>query len=144
MRMAGVKKIPFTLATPLGPVYQGEVDEIVLTTKEGEITILPHHVPLVSLLEIGHVLIKRNGEENYFAIDGGIVDVRHDGSVIVLSQRSENAREIDTERAERAMERAKKYMREAGEREKVDYRRLQYLLKKEENRIRVAKKGHRK
>ena len=137
-------KIPFTLTTPLGPVFQGDVDEIVLTTKEGEITILPHHVPLVSLLAIGHVLIRSDGEENYFAIDGVIVDVRHDGSVVVLSQRGEDAREIDIERAERAIERAKEYMKEQGKKEVKDYRRLQYILKKEENRIRVAKKGHRK
>ncbi len=138
------EKISFTLTTPLGPVFQGDVDEIVLTTKEGEITILPHHIPLVSLLTIGHVLVRSSGEENYFAIDGGIVDVRHDGSVVVLSQRGEDAREIDIERAERAMERAKEYMEEQGKKEVKEYRRLQYILKKEENRIRVAKMGHRK
>ena len=137
-------KVLFTLTTPLGSVFQGEVDEITLTTQEGEITILPHHIPLVSLLEVGHIRVKDGEEEHYFAIDGGIVDVRHDGSVVVLSQRSESAREIDIERAERAMERAKEYMSGEGKKEAKEYRRLQYILKKEENRIRVAKKGHRK
>jgi len=139
-----MEKIHFTLATLFGKVYEGDVDEITLSTKSGEISILPKHIPLISLLEIGYVIVREGEKEHHFAIDGGLVDVRPDHSVIVLSQRGENAKEIDLARAEKAMERAKKYMEEEGEKEPKDYRRLQYLLKKEENRIRVAKRGHRK
>ena len=54
-----MNKIDFTIATPERVVYQNEVDQITLNTKMGEITVLPSHVPLVSSLMPGEILIKK-------------------------------------------------------------------------------------
>ncbi len=142
---AGKEKLHFHLLTPSGPVIEEEVDQLTITTKAGEITILPRHIPLIASLKVGHAMVKKDGEEHYFAIDGGVLEVRKDGTVIVLSNRSEKASEIDVERAREAMERAKRYIEEFKEgKDHPEYARLQYLLAKEENRLRVARLGHRR
>ncbi len=136
-------KLQLTIATPSSTVYSDVVDQITLTTTSGEITILPRHIPLVSHLKTGHVMIKKDGKETYFAIDGGILEVRHNNSVVVLSDRSEHADEIDIQRAEEAIKKAEQYMENPKETAE-SYSNLQALLQKEQNRARIARKGHRK
>ncbi len=138
-----MSKIKLTIVTPSSTVYSDEVDQITVTTTSGEITVLPKHVPLISTLMTGHVMIKKGEKETFFAIDGGLLEVRKDNSVIVLSDRSEHADEIDLKRAEEAIKKAEKYMKNPKE-VGMDYRKLQAMMKKEENRARIARKGHRK
>jgi F-type H+-transporting ATPase subunit epsilon len=138
-----MSKLQLTIATPSRKIYSDEVEQITLTTTSGEITILPKHVPIISHLETGHVMVKKDGKETYFAIDGGILEVRHDNSVIVLSDKSERADEIDIERAEEAAKKAAEYMKNPEE-TGFDYTKLQAMMKREENRARIARKGHRK
>lgn len=138
-----MSKIKLTIATPSSTVYSDEVDQITVTTTSGEITVLPKHVPLISTLKTGHVMIKKEGKETFFAIDGGLLEVRKDSSVVVLSDRSEHIDDIDIERAETAAKKAEKYM-ENPEEVGMDYRTLQALMAKEQNRARLARKGHRK
>ncbi|MGB0925120.1 MAG: ATP synthase F1 subunit epsilon, partial [Minisyncoccia bacterium] len=120
-----------TIATPLHTVYTDEVDQITITTTSGEITVLPRHIPLVSPLKTGHVMVKKDGKETYFAIDGGILEVRHDQSVVVLSDRSEHADSIDIERAETAAQKAQDYMENPTDTE-MDHSQLQAVMAKEQ------------
>ena len=134
--------LQLTIATPLDTVYNDTVDQVTATTTSGEITILPQHVPLISGLKIGHIMIKKNGKETYFAVDGGLIEVRHDHSVVVLSDRSEHADDLDIARAEEAAKKAAEYMEnptEVGE----DYTKLQATMAKEQNRARIARRGGR-
>ncbi|MCD5389801.1 MAG: ATP synthase F1 subunit epsilon [Candidatus Pacebacteria bacterium] len=138
-----MSKLQLTITTPLETVYSESVDQITVTTTSGEITILPKHVPLISHLKTGHVMVKNGGNETYFAIDGGLLEVRHDNTVVILSDRSEHTDDIDIERAEEAAKKAAEYMKnpeEAG----TDYAKLQAMMAKEENRARLARRGHRK
>ena len=132
-----------TIATPLHTVYTDEVDQITITTTSGEITVLPRHIPLVSPLKTGHVMVKKDGKETYFAIDGGILEVRHDQSVVVLSDRSEHADSIDIERAETAAQKAQDYMENPTDTE-MDHSQLQAVMAKEQNRAKIARRGGRK
>ncbi len=135
--------LDLTIATPSGVIYQAQVEQVTVTTQSGEITILPQHIPLVSHLTLGHVMVRKNGKESYFAIDGGILEVRDGHSVIVLANSSERAEDIDYARAEEAMRKAENYMKNPTE-FGFDYHKLQEILRREENRMRIAKKGHRK
>lgn len=137
------KKLQLTITTPLDIVYQGQVDQVTVSTESGEITILSNHVPLISRLRIGHVLIKEAGKETYFAIEGGLIDVKEDNRVIVLSDRSEQADAIDVERAEEAAKKAAEYMKNPAE-TGMDYAKLQSLMSKEQNRAKIARRGGRK
>ena len=66
----------FTLTTPDGKLFQDEVDQVTLATSEGQITILPNHIPLVSVLVPGEAIIKKKNREVPLVIYGGFVEVR--------------------------------------------------------------------
>ena len=133
-------KLTFELTTPEKVVFQQEVDQVTLPTMDGEITILPHHIPLVTNLKSGEVRYKKQGQESHLAVSGGFGIVRADGSVVLLADTAEHAHEIDLARAEEARARAAKLMEEARNKEDVDYAALAVKLEKELNRLRVGNK----
>ncbi|MEK7170228.1 MAG: F0F1 ATP synthase subunit epsilon [Patescibacteria group bacterium] len=65
-------------------VYNDYVDSVTLPTKSGEITVLPHHVPLVSHLAKGTILAKFEGQQKPFEIDGGFMEVSGDSRLTIL------------------------------------------------------------
>lgn len=138
------KKIHLTITTPLRTVYENDVDQLTVTTSAGELTVLPDHVPLVVPLLVGQAMVKNDKKEIYHAIDGGILEVRHNNEVVILSDRSENATEIDIERAEAALKRAKESMENAKDNIEVDYQALERNIARELNRVKIAQKGQRK
>jgi F-type H+-transporting ATPase subunit epsilon len=131
------------LVTPAGPVFQGEVDMVVIPAVTGEIGILPHHAPLVALLGIGRLrALTAGGEWLNFAVSEGFVKVQFN-KVIVLADTAEQATKIDLDRVQRALERATKRLemyREGAvpQGEDVDPYRENLALKRAKNRIRVA------
>lgn len=130
----------FQIVTPERTIFSDEIDQISLMTEEGEITVLPHHIPLVTNLKSGEVRYKKQGQEFIIAISSGFGVVRDDGSVVVLADTAEHAHEIDLARAEEARARAAKLMEEARNQEDVDYAALAVKLEKELNRLRVGNK----
>lgn len=99
------------IITPERTVFSGEADSISLPTPQGEITILPHHIPLVSIVSPGSVLVRKGGEEQLFAISRGVIEV--EGSrVRVLADTAERAAELEEEAIERAKAQAEKLMTE--------------------------------
>lgn len=138
-----VKKINLTIATPVGEVYQGDVDQVSVTTEMGEITILPGHVALVAPLALGQAVVKDDENEIYHAIDGGILEVRQNHEVVILANRAEKSTDIDIERSEKAIERARQVMSE----ETLDrdaYVAIEKNIERGLNRVRLAQKGGRK
>jgi F-type H+-transporting ATPase subunit epsilon len=100
-------------------VYSDQVDEIIALGSEGELGILPHHAPLMTLLKPGEMILKKGGEEIYMAVSGGFLEVRPD-HVIVLADAAERAEEIDAARAEAARKRAQEHLAHvANEQEKA-------------------------
>lgn len=143
------KIIKLKILTPEKIVYQDEVLEITLPTESGEITILPHHAPLVSIVKTGEIRIKKqdNSEVIPFAISTGVVEIRTsnesektDTEVIILASQTESSSDIDIDRAQEAYKRAEKAMQESENLLDVDYAKLQAVLEKELNRINIAKK----
>ena len=111
----------FQIVTPEKTVSSDEIQQVSLPTPDGEITILPHHIPLVTILKPGELRYVKNKEEISLAVSGGFVEVRDDGSVVVLADTAEHAAEIDLARAEEARNRAAKLMTEARHQEHVNY-----------------------
>jgi F-type H+-transporting ATPase subunit epsilon len=56
------------IVTPDGSTYESEVDQVSVPTQTGEITVLPHHIPLVSVLKAGEIRIVKNKEEVILAL----------------------------------------------------------------------------
>jgi F-type H+-transporting ATPase subunit epsilon len=98
-------KIRLDIVTAERLVYSEEVDEVVAPGVEGQLGILPHHAPLMTMLEPGELMVKKDGDELNLAISGGFMEVRPD-HVIILADSAERAEEIDIARAEEARKRA--------------------------------------
>ncbi len=104
-----MSKIHFKIVTPERVVFEEDVDAVTLPTVEGEITVLPHHIPLVSLLKAGEVLIKKGNEKIPLAVSSGVIEV--DGkNIVVLADTAERADELEEEKIEKAREAAQALM----------------------------------
>ena len=115
--------------------FEGDVDRIVVRTTQGDVGILPNHVPYIAALGIGALIIVQNGERRVAAVSGGVVDVTREGTTI-LARTCEWADEIDVNRANSASERGRTALqKKESDRE---YEVAQVKLKKALNRIRIA------
>lgn len=128
------------IATPEKVIYQNDIEQISVPTTTGEITILPHHVPLVSVLQAGELKIKDKAGEQVIAVSGGFLEIKANNEAVILADNAERAEEIDINRAEQARQRAVEQMEKAKAEEEVDYARLQAVLDREINRVRVGRK----
>ena len=93
--------IRLEIVTPERRVYEDDVDIVVVPGSEGELGILPHHAPLVSMLGVGELRIRKGGVEESFAIVGGFLQVRPD-KVVVMAETADMASDIDLEKAHEA------------------------------------------
>lgn len=101
------------IVTPERRLLSEEVDMVTLPGIEGQMGILRGHVPLLTLLDIGEIVLHKQNDTRYIAVGGGIVEVRPD-KVTILAETAEQAEEIDLQRAEAARERARISLAEAG------------------------------
>jgi F-type H+-transporting ATPase subunit epsilon len=125
---------------PPGSVADGEVEYVTVPTTTGVITIMPHHVPLVSIISAGELIIKTKNEQIPFAVFSGVVDIRPGSIVNIIVDRSEKAHDIDITRAEEAVTRAKKILEDKVHESDIDFARFEALIEKELNRVRVGTK----
>ncbi len=122
-------------------IFSGDVSEIVAWGTEGQMGILPHHVPLMTILRPGDLLIKKGEEEQYMAISGGFLEVGLD-KVVILADACERAGEIDIERAEAARRQAEKTLKSSPS--KTATAAAEIALRRSLVRLKVArKKPHR-
>ena len=133
-------KLKFKIVTPEKVVFQKEIDQLTLPTQTGQITILPNHIPLLSALQAGEMIIKNEKEEIPLAISGGFVEVKPNSEVVVLTETAEHALEIDEARAQEAKKRAETLLKDAKNKEAVDYTALAAKIGKELARLKVARK----
>ncbi|NDI36836.1 F0F1 ATP synthase subunit epsilon [Chengkuizengella sediminis] len=124
----------FTLeiVTPERKVYSQDVNMIVVTGVEGELGILPNHIPLVTALKVAPMKVKTGKDEETIAVHGGFMEVSKE-KVVILADVAERAGEIDVERAQAAKERAERRM--ADKKADYDFRRAEMALQKAINRI---------
>lgn len=119
-------------------VYSEDVDMVIAPGVEGQLGILPHHAPLMTILQSGELIVRKGGEEDSLAISGGFLEVRPD-RVIILADSAERAEEIDTARAEEAKKRAEKRIAERAT-TAIDDARVQASLRRALARLAVAEK----
>lgn len=126
------------LITPEKVVLKEQADQVTLPTPEGEITILPHHIPLVTLVSAGELRLKRGGEDIPLAVAGGFLEVQ--GNLIrVLTDVAERVEEIDEQQAEAARQRAEALRKETYQDEK-GYAEATALLERSLAQLRIARK----
>lgn len=115
------------IITPTGKIYSSEVQDVVLPTPQGEIDILPGHLPLITLVKAGEVQAGVSGNEReHLAVDKGFARVLGD-TVSILTEAAIDEKSIDLsqveeaqKRAEAALERARKENVDPAEIEKLE------------------------
>ena len=136
--MASIK---LDIVTAERVVFSGDVDVVVAPGIEGQLGILPHHAPLMTMLQPGELLVRKGGEEFPLAVSGGFLEVRLD-RVIILADAAERMEEIDIARAEEAKRRAQEQLsRPIPE---ADAARAEAALRRALTRIKVVEKRRKK
>lgn len=130
-------KLVLEIITPLEVVLSEEVDEITLPTTEGEISILPNHVNLLTKVVPGEMVIRKSGHADLFAVTGGFLEVLNN-HVNLLADYAIRADDIEVAKVEEAKERAQKAMKEKLTEE--DFRVANAELAKSLLQLRVARK----
>ena len=129
------------IVTPERLAYSDTVDSVVLPGSEGELGVLPHHAPLITMLGIGELRIRKGAAEESFAIVGGFLQVRPD-KVVVMAETADMASEIDLEKAQEARRAAERTL-ESGYVEGADLSAARAALQQALLRIRVAERRYR-
>jgi F-type H+-transporting ATPase subunit epsilon len=122
-------------------VFSDDVDVVVAPGVEGQLGILPHHAPLMTMLMPGELLVKKGGEELSLAISGGFLEVRPD-RIIVLADAAERVEEIDLARAEAAKRRAEELLKTHPP--EVDTARAEAALRRSLVRLKVVERRRKK
>jgi F-type H+-transporting ATPase subunit epsilon len=130
------------IVTPERVIYSDEVDAVVAPGTEGQLGILPHHAPLMTILQAGELRVMKNGDETCIAVFGGFLEVRPD-RVIVLADAAERAEEIDATRAEEAKRRAEQALADRKV-SQADKARAEAALRRSLVQLKVAERTKKK
>lgn len=138
----------FQLVSISGKKFDEDVYEVVLPTLDGEIGVLQHHMPLVSVATTGAIMVRRNpkdtdAQREYFATNGGVIEVANN-ILRVLVDEADNADEINEAEVQKALERAQQMKAEA--KDEISLERAQQTVDRHAVRLQVAslKRHHRK
>lgn len=138
--MSAMSQLSFEIVTPGGLVFQEDVYQVLLPTPQGQIGVLPHHIPVVTLLAPGVISIQRQAGDKeaqweHVATAGGFVEI--DGKQVrLLADVAERADDIDELKAEEALEKARELAR--SQREQVSLADATGLLELNTARLKVA------
>ncbi len=94
------------IVTPEQIVFEGDADQVSVSTTQGELGILPNHVSLMAKLVPGELKIKKSGKTNFLAIGQGFLQIENN-SLTIMTDLAENAEDIDEKAVTEAHKRAK-------------------------------------
>ena len=128
------------IVTPEGLLVSDDVAMVVVPGELGELGILPRHAPIVSKTAIGEVRVKLRDSDRWdsIAVGNGYVKMQFD-RLLLLVDSAEKGEEIDTARAQAALERAERWLSRTGD-DAVDTHRATQSRLRALNRLKVAGK----
>lgn len=132
------KTFELIIATPERQVYKDVVESVTLPTTTGYITVLANHVALSTILKAGELVITKNSTAEPYAIGGGFLEVQGN-QLVVLADTAEHVTEIDQQRVDEAIARAKKLKEEIRE-DHTEYAAVTAKLERDLARLHVIRK----
>src|SRR3954464_15059912 len=122
--------MPLTLeiVTPEARVYLDTIDTVVIPTTDGEIGILPGHIPLLTQVEHGELRVTKGNETKWLAVSGGFAEVEGD-RVHILAEHAITEEKIDESAVEAALKRAEEELKSAKNIDPQQYEHLQSLVR---------------
>ncbi|MDL2272883.1 F0F1 ATP synthase subunit epsilon [Desulfovibrio sp. OttesenSCG-928-I05] len=122
------------IVTPDNTVLETEADFVSVPGLEGIFGVLPGHIPFLSALATGCLHYTKGGETRYVCLSGGFAEVSGN-TVRILADSAEKLEDIDTERAEKAKERAMERLRKAAQEDTINAARAEAALRRAMNRL---------
>lgn len=137
------KKLQLKIVTPEKLILEELVEQVTIPTTEGEITILPDHVPLIATIASGDIVAVSNGEHIPMAVVGGFVETKKENditTVTILADFAEHVSNISDVEIEKAKAKAEKLRKQAENNEIIDFEHFETELERSLNRIKIADK----
>jgi len=128
-------KIEINIITPTETLEYQDVEYLRAPSTEGLFGVLPGHISSIIALDIGEIKINSSNKSFYFATSGGFADINNDKVILVL-ETAEESSQIDLKRAEKSLDRSKKYLDDKSN----DMSRALLSIKKAKNRILISNK----
>ena len=102
------------IVTPESIIYSEDVEMVTLPGSEGEAGIYPNHVPLMTKVQAGEIIVNRGGTEEVVAISEGFAEITGD-HIAILTDNAANSSDIDEAAAEEARAKAEQRLEEGGD-----------------------------
>jgi F-type H+-transporting ATPase subunit epsilon len=137
------KKIKLKIITPEKLILEEDVDQVTIPSKEGELTILPMHIPLITMLSSGDIVALNNGEYIPMAVSGGFVEVKNNKNiteVAILADFAEHVSLLTEDVVEKAKKRAEDLKKQSENEEIVDFEHFESELERNLTRVKIADK----
>lgn len=99
------------IITPEKVIYKDEVSEIIAPAIDGEITILPGHIDLLTQIKPGELIVRKGASEQSLAVTGGFLEITSN-KVSVLAEYAVKAQDVEVAKAMEAKRRAEKMLNE--------------------------------
>ena len=132
--------IKFEIVTPERIVMKEEVRQVTVPTKQGEITVLPDHIPLVASLQPGVIeILKSDNNREVMSLSGGFIEV-FKNKVVILADTAERAEEIDIDKSEEARVLAEKSVKDIRHFDQAQFTDISARIAKELARTRAVKR----
>lgn len=138
------KKLKLKIVTPEKLILEEDVEQVTFPTTNGELTVLPDHVPLIAGLSSGDVVAVVNGEHMPWAVAGGFVEVKKDErgqtTVAVLADFAEHVSELSDAAIEKAKARSEELRKQLENKGTVDFEHFAAELERSLTRVKIADK----
>ncbi|MCH8473941.1 MAG: ATP synthase F1 subunit epsilon [Opitutales bacterium] len=127
------------IVTPQGKAYESPVDQVILPTKQGEVGLLPGHLPLLTQVDAGELRVLHGGKTEYLAVSAGFAQVMQD-KISVLTESAIDVAQIEPAVVERAMAKAEAKLKEAVDMEPEELERLETMVRYHQAQLLVKQK----
>lgn len=140
--MSSKERLTLKLITPEKTLFSQEVDSVIANTVDGQVTVLDHHSPLISILEPGELIVEDHGTTFPLAVSAGVLEVS-DNTLVIMADTAEHAKEIDIQETEKRAEKMAKQLRTKTRMDMTTYNLLQRRFEAERAKVAVARKWRR-
>ena len=127
------KTFQLDIVTPTKVISEGQVEYLRAPSTEGLFGILGGHAVATILIDIGEIKVTKAGKEFYYATNGGFADIRPE-SVMLLVETAEKVSDIDKDRAEASMKRAKDRLQD----NETNLKRAKSAISRARNRLKIT------
>ena len=127
------KTFQLDIITPSNVISQGQVEYLRAPSADGFFGIMGGHAVATMLMDIGEIKVTKDGKEFYYATNGGFADIRPEG-VMLLVETAEEVSDIDKDRAEASMKRAKDRLQD----NETNLKRAKEAIARARNRLKIT------